>query len=131
MTPKAIATWLVCSHAALAAAHGAAHGQLGVDLTLFQSGFVATVVLTCPFMALGLLWGERPRWALTLLAGSLAAALLFGLLYHFSLPGADNVSEMGHRSWGSAFRVTAVGLAVIEGTGCAWCLWKLLARSVE
>lgn len=125
MTPKGIGTWLVCSHAALAAAHGVTHARLAVDLTSLQNAFVATAVLAGPFVALSLFWCERPKWALALLGGSFAAAFLFGLLYHFCLPGTDNVSGMSHQSWGSAFRVTAVGLAIIEGTGCAWCVWEL------
>ena len=125
MNPKGIATWLVCSHAALAAAHGATHTQLAVDLTSFQSAFVVTVILAAPFAALASFRGERPRLALAVLGGSLAAAFLFGLLFHFALPGADNVSGMSHQSWGSAFRVTAIGLEIIEGTGCAWCVWAL------
>jgi len=125
MTPRGIGTWLVSSHALLAAAHGASHAHLGVALTSFQGAFVAIVILAGPFVALGLLWCARPKWALALLGGSLAAAFLFGFLYHFSLAGADNVGGMSHQSWGSGFRVTAIGLAFVEGMGCVWCLGEL------
>jgi hypothetical protein len=72
-----------------------------------------------PLIAGYLLW-KRASSGFLILCFSMLGALLFGCYYHFVLPGADNVTEVGHhtlRSTAQLFHVSAVLLALVEGAG--------------
>ena len=52
-----------------------------------------------------------------MLAASMAGSLAFGLLYHFLVPGPDNVFTQPPGPWRAAFVVTAVLLALLQAAG--------------
>ena len=47
----------------------------------------------------------------------MAGTLDFGFLYHFLVPGADNVFAQPPGTWRAAFVVTAVLLSSLQATG--------------
>ena len=44
----------------------------------------------------------------------MAGALVFGVTYHFLVPGSDNALELHNGHWESLFRTTATWLAMVE-----------------
>ena len=48
-----------------------------------------------------------------MLAASMAGSLAFGLLYHFLVPGPDNIFTQPPGPWRAAFVVTAVLLSLL------------------
>ena len=78
---------------------------------------VALEALLAPFVALGLLYARRQRAGALLLVGSMVGALLFGIAYHFVLPGADNIAQVPPGAWRTPFVVTSLLLAVLEAAG--------------
>jgi hypothetical protein len=48
---------------------------------------------------------------------SMAGSFTFGLLYHFLLPGPDNVFAQPSGPWGTAFVATAVLLSFLQAAG--------------
>ena len=115
-TLKLIAILLAAAHFAIVAVHGAAHRQLSIDLSTWQSAFVLIVIVALPVAAAALIV-KWPRNGSLLLAASMAAAFLFGVYFHFVAESADHVSravQLEPRSWANAFSWSAALLAVVE-----------------
>lgn len=124
-----LATGVVAVHAVVSIGHGAAHLAVPVDLTAAQEAFVAIVIAVAPVAALALLWRGRERAGTGLLAASMAAALLFGVYYHYLVPNADNVASVTG-AWALQFEGTAALVAVTEAAGTAvgaWLGWQARA----
>src|SRR5262249_54493809 len=111
-------------HAAVNLPHGAAHVAQAIWLPLAANIFVILVILIAPFVALGLLYTRWVRAGALLLCASMLGALLFGIAFHFVLPGPDNVAEVPLGQWRNPFLVTSVLLAMIEAAGAVvgWML---------
>ncbi len=120
-------TIAVLAHAVVAGEHGAAHRRLGLELSTFQKEFVLLVIVVAPLIALVLLWTRASRAGAALLLASMAAALLFGVYYHFLLPGPDNVFHVPPGDARMPFQLTSVLLLITEGFGC-WAGWLALER---
>lgn len=118
-------TVLVVAHLFISIVHGAAHQKLHVTLPLAGMLFVIAVILLAPLLALALLWTSQKRLGLLLLTVSMAASSVFGLYYHFLVPGADHVSTQPSSPAGSAFVVTAYLLFLTEALGTALGLYFL------
>lgn len=118
---QAYAIGIVVAHLALSIAHGLAHGHLHIGLNLLQRIFVYLVIVAAPLAAGWLIWTRRRlRLGGALLAISMAAALAFGVYYHYLAPGPDNVSQAdasAPSNWRSLFDDTAMDLALLEGLG--------------
>jgi len=115
-----IAIGIVVIHFAVNVAHGMAHGRLAIGLDLFQKLFVALVILVGPFYAAYLIWRGSMRVGGALLAISMGGALVFGVYYHFILPGPDHVTHIGmpiSLDMRDIFDVSAVLLALFECLG--------------
>ena len=127
-------TWLrsalavVLAHAAVSLPHSAAHFAEDIWLPPAASAFVALVILLAPFVALGLLYTRWQRAGALLLLGSMLGALLFGIAYHFVLPGADNIAQVPPGAWRAPFVATSVLLAALEGIGAIVGAWILYAQ---
>jgi hypothetical protein len=107
---------IIALHFLISVLHGAAHSSLHIDMALWQSVYILVVITIAPLLSGVLLW-RRARIGFLLLMGSMLGALIFGGYYHFIAAGIDNVASVGAHSWGSAFRVTAVLLALTEAAG--------------
>jgi hypothetical protein len=125
---------VVLAHAAVNLPHGAAHVAEAIWLPPAANVFVILVILLAPFVALGLLYARRQRAGALLLFVSMLGALLFGVAYHFVLPGADNVAQVPPGVWQTPFQVTAVLLAAIEAAGAlvgGWMLYALRSSTLK
>jgi hypothetical protein len=115
-----IAIGIVLFHFALNIAHRIAHGRLAIGLDAFQKIFVVAIILVAPLIAAFLIWKRRLRAGGALLAISMAGALVFGVYFHFILPGPDHVTHIRlplSFDMRDIFDVTAVLLALFEALG--------------
>jgi hypothetical protein len=111
-------TVVVAVSAAVNAAHTVSHaGQHVTSLPAWQLTYIAVVVYAAPVAAAVLLWTRFRRSGARLLAASMAGSLAFGLLYHFLVPGPDNVFTQPPGPRRAAFVVTAVLLALLQAAG--------------
>jgi hypothetical protein len=120
--------WLtatVLAHLAVSMVHGVAHAQANVPLSPAANLFVYIVILAGPLIGLALTWWT-PRLGGWLIALSMAASLVFGLVNHFVLASPDHVAHVDPQ-WRSLFATTAVLLAVTETLGLVLAA-KFLAR---
>ena len=111
---------IVFVHFAINVAHGIAHKDLAIGLNSFQKIFVAVVIVVAPLYAAYLIWKGNLRAGGVLLAVSMAGALVFGVYYHFILPGPDHVTHINlliSLNMRDIFDVSAVLLALFECLG--------------
>jgi hypothetical protein len=97
--------------------HGAAHLELCIDLSAAETLFVAVVIVAGPLLAMVLLWTPWQRVGLSLLSGTMAGSLVFGLYHHFVAMGPDHVGAQAAGFWGITFVVTACLLFLAEAGG--------------
>jgi hypothetical protein len=90
--------------------------MLGIGMKAWQNIYIYVVILLAPIVSAVLLW-RRSRAGFLLLGLSMAGSFLFGLAYHFVLPGADNAMSLHAHPWTLTFQVSAVLLALVELTG--------------
>jgi hypothetical protein len=114
------AVGIVLVHLALNIVHGMAHGRLEIGLDAFQKFFVVVVIVVAPLFAAYLIWKGDMRLGGALLALSMAGALVFGVYYHFILPGRDHVTHINlpvSFDMRDIFDLSAVLLALFECLG--------------
>jgi hypothetical protein len=88
-----------------------------MSLPAWQLTYIAVVVYAAPVVAAVLLWTWFRLTGAWLLAVSMAGSFAFGLLYHFLVPGPDNVFTQPPGPWRAAFVVTAVLLSLLQMAG--------------
>jgi hypothetical protein len=108
---------IVLAHLVISAVHGGAHEQARVGLSAWQNAFVYAVILVGPLLGLALAWWSR-RTGSRVIAITMTAALVFGVVNHFVLSSSDHVSEVDPE-WRLLFGTTAVLLAVTEALAAA------------
>lgn len=108
---------VVFVHGALTVPHAIAHIAEQATLPAAANAFVAIVIMTAPLVALGLLWRRRHWLGGLLLLSSMLAALLFGIVFHYLLPGPDHVASVPAGPWQLPFQLTAGLLALSEAIG--------------
>jgi hypothetical protein len=118
MTRQRFAVLVILTHCAAAGLHGAAHGELGVP----GGGRAGLVVIVAaaflgPLVALGGLLAGRRVVAAVVLSLSMAAALIYGLTFHYLLHTPDHVAYAPPGLWGDVFRSSAAVIAVLEALG--------------
>ena len=116
-------TAIVLAHLAISFVHGSAHSSAGVLLSASQSAFVYVVILAAPLAGLVILRFSRSA-GLWIIALSLLASLIFGVVNHFVLESADHVNRVGP-PWQATFTITAWLLAVTEALGSGIALWAI------
>ena len=108
---------VVVAHLIVSMAHGAAHTGAQVPLSQAANLFVYTVILAGPLAGLVLSWPAK-RAGGWLVAITLAASFVFGLVNHFVIASPDHVAHV-EQAWRPLFTTTAVLLAVTELIGSA------------
>ena len=111
--------WLaavVVLHVLISAAHGAAHDGAHVPMSPAANLFIYIVILAGPIVGLGLTW-PAPTLGSFLVALTMGASLVFGIVNHFVFASPDHVSRVDEQ-WRVLFASTAVLLAVTEATAC-------------
>ena len=68
------------------------------------TAFVILVIVLAPFLALALMRASRLWAGALLLFGSMLGALLFGIAFHYLLPGSDNVADVPPGLWQLPFQ---------------------------
>src|SRR5438094_4029107 len=94
MNGKPALAAVVLAHLAVSLVHGAAHSGAQVELGRVGMLFVYVVILIGPLAGLAVsFW--RPRAGAWIVALTMTGALVFGLINHFIIQGADHVSPVG------------------------------------
>ena len=130
-------TLIVLAHMIVLFGHGAAHSHLQVKPSHWQQSFIEIVIVAAPVVAAFLLWTRWRKPGIILLGVSLGSSFLFGLYYHFFAGGTDSALNPIHSHWNLLFSVTAVLLALVEITGCVWCIiprryfWNSALKAIE
>jgi hypothetical protein len=117
---KTLRRWLTAAvllHLAVSIVHGAAHANAHVPLSSAANVFVFFVILAGPVIGLALTW-RAERIGSWMIAITMAASLVFGVVNHFVLASPDHVAHVA-RQWRPLFTTTAVLLAVTEALGTA------------
>jgi hypothetical protein len=114
---RAWMTVFVLIHLGISIIHGTAHSNARVTLSTAGNVFVFAVILAGPLIGLVLLWLAE-RLGLWLIALTMGASLVFGVINHFVLSSPDHVAQVDPQ-FRSLFTTTAVLLAVTEAA-CAW-----------
>jgi hypothetical protein len=120
----AIIVWL---HLLIVIAHGLSHMANHINQSILSYAFIIVAILAAPLLALLLLSTRRLRPGALLLTLSMFGSLLFGLVNHFIVPGADNVAQVMPGVWQVSFLLTSILLAISEAVGTAIGLWCLFA----
>jgi hypothetical protein len=108
---------LVWVHFVVAIVHGLAHRGARVALAPAAMAFVVAVILVGPLAGL-LVMRWRAAAGASIVAATMAAALVFGVVNHFAVPGPDHVAHVV-ASWRVLFATTAAMLAATEAAGAA------------
>lgn len=114
---RRVLTAAVVVHLVIAIVHGVAHSWAHVPLSHVSMLFVIVVILGGPLAGLWLTVAA-PRAGTWLVALSLGAALIFGVVNHFAAAGPDHVSSVT-AEWRPLFASTAWLLAITEALGSA------------
>ena len=106
---------IVVAHLAISIVHGQAHAGAQVPLSRAANLFVFAVILAGPLIGvvLMLLTAAVGSWVV---AVTMTASLVFGVVNHFMLVSPDHVSHVDP-AWRVMFATTAVLLAVTEAAG--------------
>jgi hypothetical protein len=125
-TRTSIRAWLtavVVSHLVISFVHGNAHSGAHVELSLLGTLFVFVIILAGPLVGLALTWVSL-RTGGWVVASTMAAAFVFGVVNHFLLTSPDHVTQVASE-WRLLFSVTAVLLALTEALG-SWLALQLV-----
>jgi hypothetical protein len=114
---RSLATFAVLVHLMVVLLHGRAHTELAVELSAWQTSFVAVVIVVTPLVAAVLLWTRHARLGFLLLIVSMSGSLVFGVYYHYIAISPDHVSHLPPGSAQGMFRKTALLLVVTEVAG--------------
>ena len=109
--------------------HGLSHAQHEVPLSVWQWAYVISVIFVAPVVAAVLLWTRYRLAGAWLLLASLGGALLFGLVFHYLIPGADNVFTLEPGPWRGPFSATAAFVAFSEVLGTLIGIWAVVRLS--
>jgi len=115
---------IVIVHLVISLIHGAAHSGAAVFLSPAGNLFVWLVILAGPLAGLVLqrMAGAVGAW---LVALTMAAACVFGIVNHFVIQSADHVEHVVG-PWSTTFALTAVLLALTEAAGAGVGVWSAL-----
>jgi hypothetical protein len=108
---------VVLTHLAVSLVHGTAHSGAQVALDTGGTLFVYIVILIGPLAGLAVVrW--QPQMGAWIVALAMSGSLIFGLINHFIIQGADHVAHVAP-AWQALFASTAALLAVVEAAGAA------------
>jgi Na+(H+)/acetate symporter ActP len=108
---------VVLIHLAILVWHGASHKKLAIPLNWWQTAFVGLVVCLFPVIGTSLLWTKYNRVAARLVAFSMFASLVFGVINHFVLISPDDITVVPVHPGHDSFVVSAKLLVVTETIG--------------
>jgi hypothetical protein len=116
-------TLVVLLHLAVTVLHGQAHAGAVVPVSTISSIFIFSVIVAAPLVGLAVLWFFSIEGGAWLVALSLTAGLIFGIVNHFVLDSPDHVAHIVPQ-WKLLFGTTAVLLALTEALGAGLAFWR-------
>jgi len=119
---------LVLAHLVVSILHGSAHTRADVPLSQAAMLFVFVVIVAGPVIGLALTW-PAVRLGSWLVAVTMAASLVFGVVNHFMLASPDHVAHVNPQ-WRPLFATTAVLLALTEALGSGLALRMVRERKL-
>ena len=119
---------VVVAHLIISLVHGMAHTEARIPMSTAANIFVIVVILAGPLVGLSLLW-RFERAGRGLIAATLLASFLFGLVNHFLLVSPDHVAHVAARVR-PLFTVTAALLAMTESLGAVFAV-RLVRGSMQ
>lgn len=122
-------TVILVVHGIVLLLHEMAHRDLEIYLPLLKYVYAYAVIVVAPLLATIMLWTRWRRSGAWIFALSMFGSLVFGAYHHFVLISDDHVCYAPEGAWLSAFRITAVLLAIVEGVGCCLGVWALKKTS--
>jgi len=114
---------IVLVHLGVTVVHGWAHAGAVVPVSTSANIFILTVIVAAPLAGAAILWWLSVPGGAWLLAVSLAASLVFGIVNHFVFESPDHVAHVV-AAWRMSFGVTAVLLAFTEALGSGVAFWR-------
>jgi len=120
-----VGTVVVAVHVLVNATHGAAHSEPGVEMSKWQETFILVVIGLSPLVAAVLLWTSYARLGAVILTGSMAAALVFGVYYHYVAVSPDHVEHLPPGDAQGLFRASAVLVAASQALSIVVGLWGI------
>ena len=117
---------VVLAHLVISIVHGTAHTKANVPLSPAASIFVYAVILAGPLVGLGLTWPAR-RIGTSVIALTMAGALIFGFLNHFVFASPDHFQHVASQ-WRPLFTTTAILLVLTEALGSGLAVRSLRER---
>ena len=120
-----VSTVVVVVHGLVNAAHAEAHWELGVTMLKWQETFIVVVIGLSPLVAAVLLWTAYARLGAVILTGSMAAALVFGVYYHYVAISPDHVEHLPPGDARELFRASALFVAGSQALGIVVGLWGI------
>ena len=115
---------VILAHFAVTVLHGRAHMGAVVPVSAAANLFILSVIVVAPLVGAIVLWFFSVEGGAWLLALSLAASLVFGIVNHFILESPDYVARIASE-WRGMFTVTAVLLALTEALGSGLAFWRV------
>ena len=106
---------VVLLHFLVSLVHGSVHDSAGVVLSGSAMLFVVVVILAGPLAGFAWMW-KQPVAGARLIGVTMAGSLVFGLINHFIIAGADRIDHVAAH-WRPMFTLTAASLAAIEVVG--------------
>ena len=121
----------VLAHLLISVIHGVAHANARVPLSAAANLFVFVVILAGPLVGLAVSWRAQ-RFGGLVVALTMAASLIFGVVNHFIVDSPDHVSHVVEQ-WRALFATTARLLTVTEllGFGLALALVTTLRQTAS
>ena len=129
-TPRTVWKWMAATvlvHLLVSMIHGAAHTGASVPMSQAANLFVFVVILAGPLIGLGLSFRTK-LYGGVVVALTMGAALVFGVVNHFLIDSPDHISHIA-TTWSTLFVTTAVLLTITELLGLAIAL--RLVRTVR
>jgi len=130
-SPRTLWKWMAASvlvHLLVSMIHGAAHTGASVPMSQAANLFVFVVILAGPLIGLGLSFRTK-LYGGVVVALTMAASLVFGVVNHFLIDSPDHISHIA-AAWRSLFVTTAVLLTITELLGVAIAL-RLVRQPTE
>ena len=121
---------VVLAHLAVTVLHGRAHAGAAVPMSTAANLFIIAVIVIAPLAGAVVLWFFSPQAGAWLLALSLGAAFMFGVVNHFILESPDHVARIAS-DWKGLFTVTAVLVALTEALGSGLAVWRVAHARVR
>ncbi|MEM7129861.1 MAG: hypothetical protein AAF702_26245 [Chloroflexota bacterium] len=127
-THRTYLTILFVLHLLVNLTHGYSHTITQVELTTFQTTYVALIIFALPAYALFLLFRGRVKQGAALFALSMIAGFLFGYGFHFIFDTPDLHSNVVGPGAGGFFH-SALWLAVIQFTSFFYSIYVWQTQS--